>query len=54
MQINDPQFVAYMDEFTPDTFIMIVMHDHSVESEVLRMNIRVAKKHFHKHLKVVL
>ncbi|EFC50270.1 predicted protein [Naegleria gruberi] len=52
MEVKNSQFSAYIEGFTPNTYIMVILSDTSIQSEAVHMNIRVAKKHFEKYLKV--
>ncbi|CAD5112564.1 DgyrCDS1773 [Dimorphilus gyrociliatus] len=48
MQIRHSSFAAYIDVFTPNTYVMIVMSDESVLSTATLMNISNARKQFEK------
>lgn len=48
MQIRHSNFAAYIDVFTPNTYVMIVMSDESVLSTATLMNISNARKQFEK------
>lgn len=48
MEVKNSSFSAFIDEFTSNTYIMVVMSDSSIQSAATHINIRVARSHFEK------
>uniref|UniRef100_A0A915Q0Q5 Uncharacterized protein n=1 Tax=Setaria digitata TaxID=48799 RepID=A0A915Q0Q5_9BILA len=48
MCVRNSKFAAFIDSFTCNTFIMVVLSDATVSSAATLMNIRNARKHFDK------
>lgn len=48
IQIRNTNFAAFIDSFTHNTYIMVVLSDGNVSSAAIMMNIRSARKHFEK------
>jgi len=48
MEVKNSSFSAFIDEFTSNTYIMVVMSDASIPSAATNINIRVARLHFEK------
>ncbi|KHN79496.1 Ras-related GTP-binding protein A [Toxocara canis] len=48
MYVRNSKFAAFIDSFTCNTFIMVVLSDPTVSSATTLMNIRNARKHFEK------
>ncbi|KHJ92992.1 Gtr1/RagA G protein region [Oesophagostomum dentatum] len=46
MHVRNSHFAAFIDAFTPNTFIMVVLADGNVSPAATLMNIRSARKHF--------
>ncbi|XP_047740302.1 ras-related GTP-binding protein A, partial [Hyalella azteca] len=46
MEIKNSNFVAYIEVFTANTYVMVVMSDTSIPSAATLLNIRNARKHF--------
>ncbi|KJH42153.1 Gtr1/RagA G protein region [Dictyocaulus viviparus] len=46
MHVRNSHFAAFIDSFTPNTFIMVVLADGNVSAAATLMNIRSAKRHF--------
>jgi len=44
MQVRNSNFSAYIDEFTPNTYIMVVSYDTSIQSAATLINISIARK----------
>ncbi|KZT69760.1 rraga protein [Daedalea quercina L-15889] len=44
MELDD--FTAVLDELTKNTYVLIVVHDPTIETAALKMNIRLARKKF--------
>jgi Ras-related GTP-binding protein A/B len=51
MLVNNSSFTAFVDAFTADTTIMLIMSDQSVYPAVTQTNIRLGRKHFEKIIK---
>ena len=45
---TDTTLTAIVEEFTPSTYIMVILTDKDVEPEAINLNIRASKKYFHK------
>jgi len=50
MEVRNSQFTAFVDVFTPNTFVMVVMSDESIESAATKLNIQMARNHFEKFI----
>ncbi len=48
MVIQTKNFTAYLDEFTEATYIMIIINEKKVNSELLRLNVALAREQFEK------
>ncbi|XP_055334554.1 ras-related GTP-binding protein A-like [Paramacrobiotus metropolitanus] len=48
MEVRNANFAAYMDVFTPNTYVMVVCSDSTIPSAAMLINIRNARKHFEK------
>jgi Ras-related GTP-binding protein A/B len=48
MEVRNANFSAFIDEFTSNTYIMVVMSDSSIQSAATQINIKVARTHFEK------
>jgi len=48
MEIRNSEFTAFIDLFTSNTYVMVVMSDSTVPSAATLINIRNARKHFEK------
>ncbi|KAF2364452.1 Gtr1/RagA G protein [Trinorchestia longiramus] len=46
MEIKNSNFVAYIEVFTANTYVMVIMSDTSIPSAATLLNIRNARKHF--------
>lgn len=46
MEVRNSQFAAFIDEFTSNTFVMVVISDPNIPSAVTLINIKNARKHF--------
>eukprot|EP01125_Pyxidicula_operculata_P004232 TRINITY_DN1629_c0_g2_i1.p1 TRINITY_DN1629_c0_g2~~TRINITY_DN1629_c0_g2_i1.p1 ORF type:complete len:309 (-),score=50.45 TRINITY_DN1629_c0_g2_i1:88-1014(-) len=46
MEIRNSKFSAYIDEFTPNTYIMVITYDTQIYSAATMINVQLAKKHF--------
>ena len=45
-------FTAFIDTFTSNTYVMVIMTDKSIQSAATRLNIAAARKHFEKFIVV--
>ncbi|EDO37935.1 predicted protein [Nematostella vectensis] len=52
MEVKNSGFAAYIDVFTPNTYVMVIMSDTTIPSAATQINIRNARKHFEKLEKV--
>nr|CDS28169.2 Ras GTP binding protein A [Hymenolepis microstoma] len=52
IELQTAHFSAFIDGFTPNTYVMVIMSDPSIGSSATLLNIRNAKKHFEKLEKV--
>ncbi|KAL7752593.1 GTP-binding protein gtr1 [Sorochytrium milnesiophthora] len=48
MEVRTGQFSAFIDVLTPNTYVMVVLSDPSIQSTVTLMNIAGARRHFEK------
>ncbi|XP_025844183.1 ras-related GTP-binding protein B isoform X5 [Vulpes vulpes] len=48
MEVRNSNFAAFIDIFTSNTYVMVVMSDPSIPSAATLINIRNARKHFEK------
>lgn len=48
MEVRNSNFAAFIDVFTPNTYIMVISSDSQIPSEAVIINVRNAKKHFEK------
>ncbi|XP_022218372.1 ras-related GTP-binding protein A [Drosophila obscura] len=46
MEVRNSAFAAFIDTFTSNTYVMVVMSDPTLPSEATLVNIRNARKHF--------
>eukprot|EP00818_Percolomonas_sp_WS_P001724 CAMPEP_0117447756 /NCGR_PEP_ID=MMETSP0759-20121206/7043_1 /TAXON_ID=63605 /ORGANISM="Percolomonas cosmopolitus, Strain WS" /LENGTH=302 /DNA_ID=CAMNT_0005240109 /DNA_START=105 /DNA_END=1013 /DNA_ORIENTATION=+ len=46
MQVRNQNFKAYIEGFTPNTYVMLIVTDPGIESATTSLNIKAAKKHF--------
>ncbi|EJF66165.1 Gtr1/RagA G protein conserved region-domain-containing protein [Dichomitus squalens] len=46
LEMELPEFTAVLDELTRNTYVLIVVHDPTIETAALRMNIRLARPKF--------
>eukprot|EP00501_MAST-03F_sp_TOSAG23-6_P001938 GSMAST32.ASY1.ANO1.2019.1 assembled CDS len=51
MIVNNSSFTAFVDSFTADTTIMLIMSDGSVYPAATQLNIQLGRKHFEKIIK---
>ncbi|XP_054168493.1 ras-related GTP-binding protein A-like [Oppia nitens] len=48
MEVKNTNFAAFIDGFTPNTYVMVIMSDPSIPSAATLINIRNSRKHFEK------
>ncbi|EDV28405.1 Ras-related GTP-binding protein A [Trichoplax sp. H2] len=48
MEVRNSEFAAYVEEFTNNTFVMVVISDIAIPSTALLINIKNARKYFDK------
>jgi Ras-related GTP-binding protein A/B len=48
MEVRNSCFAAFIDFFTPNTYVMVIMSDPTIPSAATLVNIRNARKHFEK------
>lgn len=48
MEIRNSSFTAFIDVFTPNTYVMVIMSDPTIPSAATLINIKNARKHFEK------
>ncbi|KYQ93128.1 Ras-related GTP-binding protein [Tieghemostelium lacteum] len=53
MEVRNSNFAAFIDAFTSNTYIMVIMSDPTIESSATLLNIQVAKSHFEKFIQQV-
>eukprot|EP00029_Vermamoeba_vermiformis_P008544 TRINITY_DN4033_c0_g1_i2.p1 TRINITY_DN4033_c0_g1~~TRINITY_DN4033_c0_g1_i2.p1 ORF type:complete len:302 (-),score=108.07 TRINITY_DN4033_c0_g1_i2:99-1004(-) len=46
MEVKNTAFAAYIDEFTTNTYVMVIITDPSIQPAATLVNIKIAKKHF--------
>jgi Ras-related GTP-binding protein A/B len=46
MELRNSRFAAFIDIFTQNTYVMVIMSDSSIPSSATLLNIKNARKHF--------
>ncbi|RKO86003.1 Gtr1/RagA G protein conserved region-domain-containing protein, partial [Blyttiomyces helicus] len=46
MEIRNPLFAAFIDVLTPNTYVMVIMSDPTIQSAATLINIGAARSHF--------
>ena len=46
MVVKNVAFDLYFEEFTPDTFMIVVIKDNEIEQEEVMLNIKIAREYF--------
>jgi len=46
MEVRNSLFAAFIDIFTPNTYVMVITSDHALPSAAMLVNIKNARKHF--------
>eukprot|EP00698_Gefionella_okellyi_P004469 TRINITY_DN14111_c0_g1_i1.p1 TRINITY_DN14111_c0_g1~~TRINITY_DN14111_c0_g1_i1.p1 ORF type:complete len:309 (-),score=68.86 TRINITY_DN14111_c0_g1_i1:106-1032(-) len=50
MEIRNKHFTAFIDVFTTNTYVMVIMSDPKIEAAATLVNIQVARNHFEKFI----
>jgi len=50
MEVRNSHFAAYIDAFTTNTYIMVIMSDQTIQSAATLINIGLARKHFERFI----
>lgn len=53
MEVKNKYFKAFLEDFTSNTYILVILSDQSIQSQTTLLNIKIAKNHFEKFLKEV-
>jgi len=48
MEVRNSKFAAFIDVFTTNTYVMVIMSDPTIQSAATQVNIEVARQHFEK------
>lgn len=48
MEVKNSNFTAFIDVLTPNTYVMVIMSDPTIQSAATLINIGVARQHFEK------
>ena len=48
MEVQNKQFTAFIDQFTTNTYVMIIISNPHIQSAATNLNIQVARPHFEK------
>ncbi|KAI9225349.1 MAG: ras-related GTP-binding protein A-like protein [Piptocephalis tieghemiana] len=48
LELRRPTFSAYIDQLTPNTCVLVIMSDPTIQSAATQMNIHMARRHFEK------
>ncbi|KAK3744762.1 hypothetical protein QZH41_013315 [Actinostola sp. cb2023] len=48
MEVRNSGFASFIDVFTPNTYVMVIMSDCTIPSAATQINIKNARKHFEK------
>jgi len=46
LEMELPAFTAVLDELTKNTYVMVIVHDHTIETAAIKLNIRLARSKF--------
>lgn len=46
VEVRNRDFACFIEQFTSSTYVMVILNDTSITSELTLMNIRAARKHF--------
>jgi len=52
MEVRNTNFSAFIETFTSNTYIMVIMSDSTIQSAATLINIRNARNHFEKFVQV--
>ena len=50
MEVRNSHFNAFIDLFTGNTYIMVIMSEAKVPTTLVQLNIAAARKHFEKFI----
>jgi Ras-related GTP-binding protein A/B len=50
MEVRNSNFAAFIDVFTTNTYIMVIMSDQTIQSAATQINIALARNHFEKFI----
>jgi len=50
MEVENSKFTAFIDFFTTNTYIMIIMSDKTIEKAVTQLNIKAARSQFEEYV----
>ncbi|RLN90858.1 hypothetical protein BBJ28_00012185 [Nothophytophthora sp. Chile5] len=50
MEVRNSNFTAFIDFFTTNTYIMVIMSDDSIQPETIHLNIKAARPMFEEHV----
>lgn len=50
MEVRNLQFTAFIDLFTSNTYMMVIMMNPNVSTALTHLNIAAARKHFDKFI----
>eukprot|EP01089_Gocevia_fonbrunei_P019364 TRINITY_DN6840_c0_g2_i2.p1 TRINITY_DN6840_c0_g2~~TRINITY_DN6840_c0_g2_i2.p1 ORF type:complete len:185 (-),score=23.50 TRINITY_DN6840_c0_g2_i2:51-605(-) len=50
MEVRNDKFSAFIEMFTGNTYVMVIMSDPSIKSSATLLNINVARSHFERYL----
>jgi len=50
MEVKNTKFTAFVDVFTTNTYVMVIMSDPTIQSAATSINIKLAKNHFEKFI----
>ncbi|KAJ7217039.1 Gtr1/RagA G protein conserved region-domain-containing protein [Mycena pura] len=46
LEMELPEFTAVLDEMTKNTYVLIIVHDPTIETAALKLNVRMARRKF--------
>jgi len=52
MEVRNSRFASFIDQFTSNTYIMVIMSDPSIQSAATLINIQNARAHFEKFVQI--
>jgi len=51
MEVRNSHFSAFIESFTGNTYVMVIMSDPAIKSSATLVNINLARSHFERYLK---